>query len=774
MAILFYSGTVVKVIFDKRPHYILSVLLPGKELVTVKGDVYGMDIFIGQRLSFEGEVVEDKKYGRQIRITRAPVLKSWDADTVKSILSGHGVSFYIADKISKGLGPDPASILDDGETEPLLNITGVDQTNAEHVISCWRTARAYFSAHEVLSACGFNFKQINMVSKVFREETEEVLTKNPWLLVRLEGVQFSQCDDVARMLKIDLSSPLRMEGAILHIFCKKMGMGHLYLLSGQIHAALQEIIRDSTSTEVGQALISLFKKKKLILDQKTKAGIKAIYEPWKYKIETDGATLLLDRMQSSRLERDVRILEQYTFSLAQAATSSAEEIKRIPLDLKGCAKLVLEDWSAGSSITLSEMQAEGVINALTAPISVITGLPGTGKSTSLKALVSILRDAGISYLLMAPTGIAAKRMASVTGVPASTIHRALGATGGDKDEGREADYVGITGQSSGVDGSDGSGEYWMCSAEPHQADVVIIDEASMVDAHLLYRIVTCTKSTARIVFIGDAQQLPSVGPGNVLSDLIATGMFPTVSLTEIFRQAHTSQIVVAAHAIFQSKIPEASHDLMDEFVFIPAKEEFDVQSIVLGHAANLHRLAGTFQVMSPRHSGTLGVTNLNAVIREVVNPKMPGLQELRLGQATVREGDKVMVVKNDYELDVVNGDVGVVRSIDRANKIVEVLLDGPINQYVHFPIHKASEFLRLAYCTTVHKMQGQEVDTIILPLVSAFNFQLVRNLIYTAITRAKKKVIIVGHWSAFVTGIGNVQHDHRNTLFKDRILRANV
>jgi exodeoxyribonuclease V alpha subunit len=419
-------------------------------------------------------------------------------------------------------------------------------------------------------------------------------------------------------------------------------------------------------------------------------------------------------------------------------------------------------------MVLSATQLAGAMNALTAPVSVLTGLPGTGKTTTLKAVVSVLKDAEVPFLLCAPTGIAAKRMSALTGAEAATIHRAFGARGWKKGEDREATYVGVVGDAQGVETSDGSAEEWGHGPDnPHPARVVIVDEFSMVDQHLLFRLLTCTGPTCRLVFVGDAAQLPSVGAGNVLRDILETGRFPTVSLTEIFRQEGTSGIVVAAHAVHRGEVPDYNGG--PDFVLIGIRSEDDILNTVVDIAGRLYGKRRNFQVLSPRHAGTLGVTNLNQKLREVINPKAAGLAEMRLGSEIVRENDRIMVVKNNYDLGIFNGDVGKIVRVDLKAGKVEIKIHGPPVQNVIIPSKDAPTYLRMAYAMTVHKSQGQEYDVIVLPMTKGFGHQLQRNLFYTAITRARKQVLLVGHSEAVARAVYNDREDARNTLFPDRL-----
>jgi exodeoxyribonuclease V alpha subunit len=779
MAASYFSGRVSSVIFENESQgfYILKMVLDGRtDTVSVKGTVLGITIEVGSWFGFDGVWATHETHGKQIDIVKAPVVKEWTPEVVASVLAANGVGERIVSHVRAFFGERMVEVLDQFNPVLLEEVPGLDPLAAELVIKRWKLAKAYFRTLEFLAHAGVPRRQVSQVWSMFGDDAEDVLSRNPWALVRIDGISFAQADDVAEKLKLPRTSTARVEGAVRFACKTRKGLGHLYLTSGEIFAESEALLGGTVAhAEVAHAIVSLHKQKHLVVDGATRPGLKAIYEPWLYKVERDGAEFLLARTKSARLDRDDGVLTQHVAALGNAGSNATTAAQAFPSDLRGAAVAALQDWSLGSQInlSLSGKQLQGVVNALTEPVSIVTGLPGTGKSTLLKAVVSILKDAGETFLLVAPTGIAAKRITAVAGAPAATIHRAFGAQGWNKGKDREASYVGITGQSqSNLEGSDGSGEEWECTATPHRADVVIVDEASMVDQHLLYRILTCSKPTTRLVFIGDAQQLPSVGPGNVLRDMIASGLFPTVALTDIYRQADTSQIVTAAHAISRGDVPPTGEDLPgEEFVFIHTRSEEQVLEVVTRLATKLYEERANFQVMSPRHSGVVGVTNLNAKLREPLNPKRAGVLEMRIGSETIREDDRVMVIRNNYEegKEIFNGDVGKVHRLDKPSKIVEIKIHGPPIQYVKLLFKEAADYLRLAYCTTVHKMQGQEADTIIIPLITGFGLQLQRNLLYTAITRARKKVYIVGHHEAFVRAIANNRQDERNTLFLDRL-----
>lgn len=770
----YFSGRVHTVVWadDTKGFYVLRMVLDGRpsqgDIPVVKGSVPGLPMEVGTWFGFEGEWVQHSQYGRQLSILKAPMVRGWTVDVAAGILAANGVGDRVVGLLRTHFGDDLVPVLDQFDSTLLEAVPGMPPLSAAHIVSRWQAAKAHFQTLEFLAEAGVPRNKVHQVWTLFADNAAEVLSTNPWALVRIDGVTFQQADEVANKLGLDPTSPLRAEGAVRYVVKTRKGLGHLYLTSGEIVAEAQALLGNATQHSVAHAIATLHKAGHLVVDRQTRQGTTAIYEPWLHRMESDAATLVLDRVETARWGLNEETTARYRKMLAATGTQATDEAVDPNADIRTIAAAALRDWSKGSQVSLSGAQLQGALNALVEPVSVLTGLPGTGKTTTLKAVVSILKDADVSFLLVAPTGIAAKRITSVTGATASTIHRAFGAQGWQKGEERESTYVGVTGQSGGIEGSDGSGEQWGCSDAPHSADVIICDETSMVDQHLLYRILSCTKPTARLVFIGDDKQLPSVGPGNVLRDLIASDMFPTVAMTEIFRQADTSQIVVAAHAISRGDVPEVSNS-GGEFMLIAANSEDQVLDITIRLAEKLFKQRANFQVMSPRHSGTVGVTNLNSRLRELLNPKSPGLQEMRLGMEVIREDDRIMVVKNNYEKEIFNGDVGKIQKLDRKLREAEIKVHGPPVQYVRLPFKEASDHLRLAYCTTVHKMQGQEADTIVMPLVVSFAHQLQRNLLYTAITRAKKRVILIGHHEAMVRAIANNRPDERNTLFLDRL-----
>jgi len=797
----YYSGRVNAVVWANpaQDFYILKMVLdegtPGAPTtpVSVRGSVPGMSLAIGSWFGFEAQWETHEKYGKQLVITKAPVLKDkWTPEVALAMLSAHGVGERVCKSLGSHFGTTLVEALDADDEASLRDIPGMTPFAATHVLSRWKMVKAFFQTLAFLSDAGVPKAKIGEVWTTFGEDAERVLSSDPWALVKISGITFPQADEVALRLGLDMNSPARVRGATLYSCKDGRGMGHLYLSSGDMVSSVRTLVPGADATMVAHALADLHKAKLISVDRTTRAGTTAIYEPWARRMEQSGAELLHQRSLTASpmlatsdipVARGKSLVEQvaltlfYPEALSHVGATAEAAFKADPLDVMNIAKSALEDWSHGSHVSLAPMQMAGALNALAAPVSILTGLPGTGKTTTLKAVVSVLKDAQVPFLLVAPTGIAAKRMASLTGAPASTIHRAFGAKGWNKGgEERTAGYSGVTGDSTtAVDNSDGSGEKWEYSAEnPHPAQVLICDEFSMVDQHLLYRLLSCTSARCRLVFVGDAAQLPSVGAGNVLRDMINSKLFPTVSLTEIFRQGEQSDIVIAAHAIHRGEVPKLSSEKGSDFVLMEILSEDDILEAIVKMAGRFFEARKNFQVLSPRHSGTLGVTNLNQRLRAVLNPKSSSLGEMRVGTDVLREDDRVMVVKNNYDFGIFNGDVGKVARIDRKASEVEIKLHGPPVVHVRLPFKDAAMYLRLAYTMTVHKSQGQEYDLIILPVVKSFGTQLQRNLFYTAITRAKEQVILVGSREAVARAVFNNREDVRNTLFKDRLMLAAV
>jgi exodeoxyribonuclease V alpha subunit len=766
-----FSGRVSNVVYANGDFRVMRVLLDGQPSITpitVKGNFRAQNVVPGSWVSFEGKWEDHESYGRQLSATKSPVsVPRWEPKTALSALGGNGVGPDIIRKLDKTFGDDLIRVLDKGEDT--LRLAGLDEFTSVFVASRWRSLRLYLDAMRFLLDAGVSPYVLSKVWEMFDVTVEEVITTDPWVLVKVEGIDFQQADEVALRLGISLDNPGRIRGAIFHAVHNCRTEGHLYASIGNIigEVGRQMPGKGDDHQAIGDAISELSKSGSVIVDRTTREGVTAVYDPTVHRMAEHAAERLVARI-TEFTRKDANTLKE-----ALRKVGPETEGIRKTAKLEQVAHAALDDWSKGTNITLTEVQRLGAARALSSPVSVLTGLPGTGKTTTLKAVVSVLRDAGVRFLLCAPTGIAAKRMSALAHAPASTIHRAFGAQDIRFDDNRESTYIGVVGDTRRTVMSSDPKARWKHDLDnPHPARVVIIDESSMMDLHLLYRVLVGTSPHCRIVLVGDAEQLPSVGAGDVLRDVAASGAFPVTRLTEIFRQDEASGIVIAAHAIHNGNSPEADGK---DFVFMPERSDEAVADTVVRLAEGLYSRRANFQILSPRHGGTIGVTALNHRIRLRLNPGGPGLAEIRLGKSIVREDDRIMVVRNNYDLDIYNGDTGKVARIDRKGREIKIKIHGPENQMprqISLAFSEASKYLRLAYAQTVHKCQGSEYDVIVLPMVSSFGRQLQRNLFYTAVTRARKKVIVVGAASAVHRAVTNDKADRRNTLFSDRLQRA--
>ena len=773
----YFSGRVVSVRFNNsQSYYVVDMHIEDEakastspaafKTTTVRGNIPGLDVKVGVWFGFEGHWEDHDRYGRQLVIDKAPIIQGqWDAETAIKMLEGHGVGTQVCQRLFEQFGDE---LLDNiADVEALQTVSGISELTAEFIVSRWHAVRSMFQSLEFLSDLRLPKGKVDQIYSHFGDDAQQKLSEDPWSLVQIDGISFEQADEVARRLGLKNNALQRLKGVALYTCKVRRGMGHLYLNSGELKSGMKRYIPDLKTKDLATTCKSLHDENLLVIDNKTKKGTTAIYEPWFHEVEVISSELFAARATEAKFEGEN--LTEYIQKLTSVGPKTEKAAKLKDAKFRTVAKCAIEEWCFHSKIELAKDQLEGAVNALTEPVSILRGLPGTGKTTTLRVVVKVLQDAEIPFLLVAPTGIAAKRITSVTGAEASTIHRAFRAAAVSKDDERESTYAGIIGFSEGGVDADGSSEFWGYSNhQPHPAEVVICDESSMVDQHLLFRLLTCTGKNCRLVFVGDAAQLPSVGPGNVLQDMIDSAQFPVVNLTEIFRQDEASDIIIAAHAINRGDVPTFDEKSKD-FRFIEIRNEDKILESLLATVRKLYEKKANFQVLSPRHAGTLGVTNLNLRIRELLNPKQPGLREMRLGSETIREGDRIMVSKNNYTYEIFNGDVGKVVRLDQKAKEVEIKIHGPPVMHIRMPFKDAPSHLRMAYAITVHKSQGQEYDVILMPWSTDFRHQLQRNLIYTAITRARKKVLLIGHPEALKKAVDNNKADTRNTLFPARL-----
>ena len=657
----------------------------------------------GEHAIFDGELVEHRDYGRQIKVagyeTTRPETKS-------------GVEKYLASGMVKGVGKATAKLivkhfgaraLDVLEAEPerLTEVPGIGKKRAAMIAQSFAEQNGMRSTLIFLQENGLSAAMAMKVYRAYGDMTERVLKTNPYRLVdEIQGVGFHTADEIAMRLGFARDSSFRVRAGIKYALMDAAnGMGHMYLpLEVLAEAACKAM--NAERALVDRELRALMLEDQLIAERVGEDD--AVYLPRYHKAECETARRLVMQQRSIRPSR----------------FTEAELIERI------------EAYEAAEGVSLCAQQREAVLAAAREGICIITGGPGTGKTTSINLIIRIMRELG-EVELCAPTGRAAKRMSEATGCPARTIHRLL-------------EYS-------------GEGNGFMKNADdPLEADIVIVDEMSMVDIFLMRSLLEALRPGARLILVGDADQLPSVGAGNVLRDLIAAESVRVVRLTEIFRQAGESQIVVNAHRINRGEYPvirSRDTDFFLERKENPTQASQAVVGLVQTRLPNYMGLDSLrdIQVMAPMKRGEGGVFALNALLQAALNPPRPDAPELTHGQTVFRRGDKVMQVRNNYDLSwtrddddgdgVFNGDIGYIIAIDRRERALTVEFDdGRVAEYDESLL----DDLELAYCMSVHKSKGSEFDAVVLPLVGGPPMLMTRNLLYTAVTRAKRLVVIVG------------------------------
>lgn len=717
-------GRVLSIRHKSEDFYIFAMILDESsptvtdKTVTVVGSLYGLaQVVPGTSVGFTGSWGSHAKYGRQF------TPHGWfpHARTPRDMerFLSECIPDFSDDKVVADLvalyGQDVFVALSErqGEVQSVYEIDNPLRERLDRGLMGWSSARALSDLSLFLSEFQMDAQTIRAIHAAFDTNATRVITENPYRLVGVEGFGFALADKLAFKQGFARNHPARFEGIVLFLLRQEANNGHLFLRRGDLPRLVEELMQREFMesfdvSDLPRALLDavdrMVERKDVYLDPR--AGV---YLPNLWKYERESARMLSQFIGKSNLGVDPE-----TF---------------------------IAEYEKVNGLTLSDAQRDGLHKLTTNRVLVLTGLPGTGKTTLVRAFVRLFRDLKLpTVTLMAPTGIAAKRLASVTGSEAATVHRTFG-------------YDGTT---------------WMYhGANKYRADAVIVDEMSMVDQELFYRILDALHPDTILVLVGDDAQLPSVGPGNVLRELVSSEHVPAVRLTQIFRQQHTSEIVVASHTInsggslsLEKRPPES------EFQFVHMTDESLIADLVVRMAVKLKSRDENFQVLTAKYEGVVGVNNLNERLREVLNPS--AMQpEWKSGYFHARVGDRLMVIKNNYKLAVYNGDMGKLVEITRENLVLRIhgVGKGAVDTVVTIPKKEAAQVLRLAYVITVHRSQGSEFDTVILPVVRSQGRMLQRNLFYTAVTRAKKKCWLLGDPFSIYKAIGNDQVVLRNTGF---------
>ena len=723
----YLRGRVERVLHNSGTYYVLSFVVEETDGLfrdkntKISGHLLGLArLGYGTSIQIDGEWTNHPKYGRQIT---AHGWTPW-ARTTKDIERFLAECFdlfpdrSLIKTVVDRFGMDTYSVL--LETERLMEAapTPEDADTLRTVSSNWRRARGVADLALFLRGYGLGAEVASEVFSRFGFDAIQTISDNPYSLISIDGFSFAKADRLAVQRGIHSGDSRRIAGAVLWILRDQTRQqGHLYLRRGDLitlfdNLVLKERVESFPVSELGKAIVdavdTLAQAGHVIVD----AGV-GVYLPEMYRYEREASSMLSRFLSPS---------------------------KELVIDLEA----FLTAYEQTNQIQLSELQREAVFKLIANRVLVITGAPGTGKTTLIRTFVQLFKSLGTKFLLMAPTGIAAKRLASVTEVEAQTVHRAL-------------KYDGFT--------------WGKSSADKLETQAIIVDECSMVDQELFYRLLDALNPTTMLVIVGDDAQLPSVGPGNVLRELLACPAITHIRLSHIFRQAQTSDIVLAAHRIRRGESPLAMQSKPEtEFKFVKVLDDSKIAELIVEMAAKLKARDANFQVLSPKYDGVVGVDNLNQLLRDRLNPST-GQSGWKFGSLDVRVGDRIMVIKNNYKLNVYNGDIGKLVSVGRDSLTLRIhgVARMPDTQ-VDIPKEIAPNMLKLAYAVTVHRCQGEEFETVILPIVRTYGRMLQRNLFYTGVTRARKKVWLLGDPEAVGKAVANDKVVQRNTVLRNLVV----
>ena len=690
----------------------------------------------GEMLELTGEYVNHNAYGTQLKVSSHVVKEPEDLVSIERYLGSgavKGVGAALAGRIVKKFKEDTFRIIEE-EPERLAEVKGISERKAREIAEQVEEKKDMRKAMIYLQKYGISTRLAAKIYQYYGMRVYKVLEENPYQLAdNIEGVGFKTADEIAARIGIHTDSDYRIKSGLFYTLQQAVGEGHIYLPEEVLVRRAGELLGVEIQ-DISKHVMDLCIEKKTVMKE-GEDGIR-IYPAHYYYLELNTAKMLHDlnidcEMPEDMMERRLR---------------KVEETEQIELDA---------------------MQHKAVIESIKHGLLVLTGGPGTGKTTTINTMIRFFDSEGMSILLAAPTGRAAKRMTEATGYEAQTIHRLL--------------EVNVNPEET-----DSVGGFMRNRQNPLEADVIIIDEMSMVDLPLMHALLSAVVPGTRLVLVGDVDQLPSVGPGSVLKDIITSECFPVVTLTRIFRQAGESDIVVNAHKINAGE-PVVLDNKSRDFFFLRRQDADTIIGVaIMLIQKKLPRYVGAqpseIQVMTPTRKGLLGVERLNAILQRYLNPQDPKKAEQEINGRLFREGDKVMQIKNNYQLEwevttkfgltvdkgvgVFNGDMGVIREINQYTENIEVEFDEGRRVKYGFD---AVEELELAYAITVHKSQGSEYPAVIIPLLQGPRLLYNRNLLYTAVTRAKKCLTIIGSDTVFQEMIQNKNEQARYTSLAERI-----
>lgn len=717
---------------NKENGYCVLTLVTEDGELTCVGTLQG--VAAGMNVAFAGSYTEHPSYGRQFKVESYEEKEPEDEFAMERYLGSgaiKGIGAALAARIVRKFGKDTFRVIEE-EPERLAEIRGISERGAQEIAAQVEEKKEMRQAMIFLQQFGITLALAAKVYQAYGPQIYTIIRENPYRLADdIQGVGFRIADEIAGRAGIRADSDFRIRSGILYALQQAGGEGHTYLPKEQLNVRVAQLLEIDLEL-IEKHYMDLAVARRIVIKQHGEEM--QIYASSYYNMEHNVALLL----------QELNVQQEVSEDDLQTKISAIEK---------------------HTDVVLDGLQREALCEAARNGLLIITGGPGTGKTTTINSIIRLYEMEGLDFMLAAPTGRAAKRMSETTGYEARTIHRMLELNGG-------------------VEGSAG---FERNESNPLETDAIIIDEMSMVDITLMNSLLKAIAPATRLVLVGDINQLPSVGPGSVLKDMIEAGVYQVVRLTKIFRQASQSDIIVNAHRINRGESVRLDNQSRD-FFFLKRYDPDKIINVVLQLViqkmpkyvdAQMYEI----QVLTPMRKGLLGVDRLNTVLQQYLNPPAQNKAEKIRGEVIFREGDKVMQVKNNYQIEwevknrygiavehgmgIFNGDMGVIRSIRELTEIVTIEFDE--GRVVEYPF-KMLEELELAYAITIHKSQGSEYPAVVIPLLSGPKMLMNRNLLYTAVTRAKKCVTLVGDEHTFTDMVDNISEQRRYCGLKDRII----
>lgn len=737
------TGYIEHIIYQNKEngYTVMNFICDGEEVTCV-----GLlkNVGQGETIRAEGEWISHQVYGEQFKINSFQVIVPEDKESMERYLGSgaiKGLGAALATRIVKKFGNDTFRIMEE-EPERLAEIRGISERKAREIAAQMEEKKELREAMIFLGNYGINNALAIKIYNTYGHSLYSTMQENPYKIAEdITGIGFKTADEIATKIGIHMDSDYRMRSGIFYTLLQSVQDGHCWLPKEELLRKSEELLNIS-SKNMEPILQNLMMDKKVVI--KRKGEVEQVFSTSYYYAELNCAKMLRD-------------LNEYVENREMLLPSEQEKI------ISKINKIAQEE-----GLELDELQENAVLQSIQNGLFILSGGPGTGKTTTINTMIRFFASEGLDIFLAAPTGRAAKRMTEATGYEAKTIHRLLELNGALSEEDKRRV------------------QFERNEENPLEADVIIIDEMSMVDLTLFQALLRAVTPGTRLILVGDVNQLPSVGAGQVLKDLIDSQCFPVVILQKIFRQAGESDIVVNAH-----KINGGEHIILNnkskDFFFL---ERQDV-NVIYKHMIQLineklpkyvQANSMDIQVLTPMRKGSLGVEALNKILQQYLNPPAANKKEHYLGELLFREGDKVMQIRNNYQLEweivsrygipidkgmgVFNGDTGIVKEIDEYNS--QLIVEYDENKRVTYPFSQLEE-LETAYAVTIHKSQGSEYPAVVMPLLSGPRMLFNRNLLYTAVTRAKKCVTILGSQETIQSMIDNESENRRYTALKDRI-----